>query len=688
MTDNLPFKAPELAQFSLDRSRDTVFWILPDGRLCYANDAACKALGYSRDELLKMTILDIDPRLDPKEWPHHWEETKAKNSSMIETIHRRKDGTVFHVQVAINYILFNGREYHCSIARDMSEQKRDAQILEERDRMLRLLMIAAVAANEATDIRQALRHVIDEICRVMEWPIGAAYLISADSAEHLEVADIVHSDDPERYAELIKVVTSTRFAKGFALIGEVFATGRPDVMQLREGLDVVQYPLAGAAARAGLKTALAFPVKIAADVAGVLVFASESPYFPHEQLMSVMGDVGTQLGRIIERNRSEIALQRSQASLALAQRIAHLGSWDWDLIKGVLIWSEEVYRIFGVSPATFQPSNAAFLEMVPPEERSDVRKRVLQAIEGQAPYDIEHSIILPDGAVRIVREQAEIFHDEQGRPVKVAGSVQDITEIKEAQREREGLMRTLAAKNEELESIIYASSHDLRSPLVNIQGFSWELARDCSQVLAMITEARVSADTKAKLEPLLKDSMPACVEYINASVRKMDDLMRGLLRLSRLEREPVPGTTVDVGRMVATILDSMSYRIEQAGAEVKAGELPPCKGDAGQISQVFSNLIDNALKYRVDGRKAVVRISGAVDGQMRVYTVEDNGRGISEMHKDKVFEIFHRLDPTGGVAGEGLGLTIVRRIVQRHGGSIRLESKEGQGSKFVFSLHG
>ncbi|HSV26448.1 MAG TPA: PAS domain S-box protein [Sedimentisphaerales bacterium] len=688
MAENQSFMTPEQARFSLDRSRDAVFWILPDGRLYYVNDAACTSLGYTREELLSMNILDIDAVMKPSEWHGHWQQTKEKNSSLIDTFHKRKDGSVFPVQVAINYILYEGEEYHCSMARDMSAQRRHEQILRERDLMLRLLTVAAVAANEAADIQRAMRHVIDEICRMMDWPVGAVYLQSPDSPDYLAPADIVCCSDTEKYAELIKLVRSTGFSKGVAMIGGVFQSGSPRVMQLSEDLDVNQYPLAGAAAKAGFKTSMAFPVKIAADVVGVLVFASNSPCVPDEQFMRVMGDIGTQLGRIIERRRSEVAIQKSQAGLALAQRIAHVGSWEWDLIKGGLVWSDEVYRIFGVSPGIFKPTNAAFLEMLPPDDRASVRRAILKAIEGEAAYEIEHGLIRPDGTKRIVMEKAQVFRDENGRPTKVAGSVQDITDMKDAQREREALMRTLAAKNEELESIIYASSHDLRNPLVNIQGFSWELARDCSQVRRILSEAGLPEDVIAKVEPILKESMPACVEYINSSVRKMDDLLRGLLRLSRLEREPVPASTVDVEILMADMLDSMSYRIEQAQAEVTFGKLPSCRGDAGQIAEIFSNLIDNALKYKVEGRPPKVRISGEVQGQTRVYRVEDNGRGIADMHKDKVFEIFHRLEPEGPITGEGLGLTIVRRIIQRHGGTIRLESEEGKGSVFIITLPG
>ena len=130
----------------------------------------------------------------------------------------------------------------------------------------------------------------------------------------------------------------------------------------------------------------------------------------------------------------------------------------------------------------------------------------------------------------------------------------------------------------------------------------------------------------------------------------------------------------------------MQHQINHSKAIVTVGDLPACLGDAGQIGQVLTNLLDNAVKYIDPARKGKIEISGKVEEGNSIYSVKDNGIGIASEHQDKIFEIFHRLDPTGRVAGEGLGLTIIMRILNGHKGKIWVDSSEGVGAKFSFTL--
>ena len=137
--------------------------------------------------------------------------------------------------------------------------------------------------------------------------------------------------------------------------------------------------------------------------------------------------------------------------------------------------------------------------------------------------------------------------------------------------------------------------------------------------------------------------------------------------------------------MLEQIGKAMEFQLQQAGAKLHIGNLPDCFGDAMQINQVFTNLLDNALKYRDPHRTGHLRVTGRVENGCAIYVVADNGIGISPEHQGKVFEIFHRLDPSHGT-GEGLGLTIAQRILERHNGKIWLESVPGKGSNFYVSL--
>ncbi|MEW5959514.1 MAG: ATP-binding protein, partial [Chloroflexota bacterium] len=159
-----------------------------------------------------------------------------------------------------------------------------------------------------------------------------------------------------------------------------------------------------------------------------------------------------------------------------------------------------------------------------------------------------------------------------------------------------------------------------------------------------------------------------------------------LLRLSRLGRTALEIEKLDMNRIIAGLTDTFEFRLQQTDAVLQVAEnLPLCLGDEGQISQVFANLLDNALKYLDPNRSGNIKIGGCLEGDQAIYWIEDNGIGIAPEHQPKIYEIFHRLHPDHS-DGEGLGLTIVHRILDRHHGSIRVESEPGRGSKFFVSL--
>lgn len=243
----------------------------------------------------------------------------------------------------------------------------------------------------------------------------------------------------------------------------------------------------------------------------------------------------------------------------------------------------------------------------------------------------------------------------------------------------------LGRKNEEVEAFVYIVSHDLRAPLVNLQGFAKELELSCREVATELERTPLPAATQAVLKTLVEDGIYGSLKYIRASTTKFQRLIDALLTLSRSGREVLRLEPLDIRALVGTTLDSLRQSIEAAGAQVTVGPLPPARGDATGIGQVFSNLLTNGLAYLVPGRPGRLEVGGAREDDFNRYWVKDNGSGIPESARRRLFQVFQRFHPHLA-GGEGMGLAIVKRMVERHGGRIWADSSEGEGTTFFFTL--
>jgi signal transduction histidine kinase len=240
----------------------------------------------------------------------------------------------------------------------------------------------------------------------------------------------------------------------------------------------------------------------------------------------------------------------------------------------------------------------------------------------------------------------------------------------------------LTEANEEIQRFAYIVSHDLRAPLVNIMGFTSEMESAAATIASFVKRAadRDPEGTRDVLAAAQED-IPESIGFIKTSAAKMDRLIGAILKLSREGRRVLAAEPVAMRPLLEGIAASLQHQAESRGAEFSIGPVPDLVSDRLVLEQVFSNLMENALKYGQPGRPGRIVVSGRRSGRQAVFTVADNGRGIAERDLERVFELFRRAGDQD-VPGEGIGLAHVRALVRRLGGRIDCVSRQDVGSTF------
>jgi signal transduction histidine kinase len=248
------------------------------------------------------------------------------------------------------------------------------------------------------------------------------------------------------------------------------------------------------------------------------------------------------------------------------------------------------------------------------------------------------------------------------------------------------IQETIMAKNKEMENYLYIASHDLRAPLVNIQGFSQRLKRQADSIKNLLADKRLEPEILHQLANITDENIPTTLNFIYTNTEKMDTLINGLLQLSRTGRVKMNIQKIDMNKLLAKILQSLDFQIKEAQCEIHLDPLPECYGDAALLDQIFANIISNALKYKDAGRALEITVSAKNVHNKVVYTIRDTGKGIALKHLEKIWSVFYRVDPRSDKAGEGIGLSLVKRIAEKHKGIVWAESEENKGSVFHIEL--
>lgn len=398
-----------------------------------------------------------------------------------------------------------------------------------------------------------------------------------------------------------------------------------------------------------------------------LLIRRDGVVFPIDDSAAPIRDVNGKLAGVIlifrdftEHRRHEQQMLLSRERLRLALDAAQLGTWRRDLITGEVEWSPELERLFGLEPGSFKGSREQFLDLLHPDDRPKYIDEIQAAIQERRDYRVEFRY-LRDGQYRWMEGRGRAFYDDvSGSPVSMTGIGLDITEVK-------SIELALRKANQELQYFAYASSHDLREPL-----------RMVSMYVQMI---------QSKYGHLLDEDGREFLGYARDGAKRMQALIDALLEYSQVDTvarsEP---KTIKADDVLSAVLANLRLAIRETHANITRDPLPSLCAHEFHLMQLFQNLIGNAIKYRRDVAPEI-HISAVGHSHGYVFAVRDNGEGISESDKDKVFGIFQRLHGRE-VPGAGIGLATCRKVVDQYGGDIWFESTPGVGSTFYFTLPG
>ncbi|MGE5406567.1 MAG: GAF domain-containing protein [Methanosarcina sp.] len=531
--------------------------------------------------------------------------------------------------------------------------------------------------NSLSKSRKAMIHAndeqsyIDEVCRIIVDDCGHS-MVWVGFVQHdaeKSVLPVSYSGFEEGYIEQLGITWDTT-ERGLGPTGTAIRTGKVALCR-NMGCDPAFMPWRTEAVKRGYSSSIVLPLKNNKEVFGVLCIYSKEPDSFSENEINLLSELAEDLAYGIDNIRISAsekkamqAIKESEEKLSMALENGNIGTWSYNLGTNRLEWDERMEKIFGFEQGSFNGSFKTFEACIAEDDLPRVRKALLQTIETNIPFESVFRI-RKDGDYNYVSSKASIVRNNNHKAIKISGVCFDITDMKkDAGRVLFKLNEELLRSNKELEQFAYVASHDLQEPLRMISSFT--------QLLQL------------RYGDKLNDDAREFIGYAVEGAARMQNLINDLLDFSRIETRPGKTRRLDMNKAVDLTIYNLKFNIDQRNAVITRDNLPSVIADDSQIVQLLTNLIGNSIKF-CDGIPHV-HVSAVKSEGSYIFSVKDNGIGIEPQYFEKIFRVFQRLLPKDQYEGTGIGLAICKRIVERHGGRIWVQSEPGSGSEFFFLL--
>lgn len=640
----------------VESSEDAIIAEDLSGVITSWNAAAERLYGYTAQEAVGQHTALVVPEDRRMELRRLMEGVRqGRGVRLIATQRVRKDGRRIEVSLSLSPVRDSQGALvgAAVIARDITESRRAARRLQTEHAVAQILA-------EASDFNVAAPRLLAALCQTLNVDVSELWVPDADG-EKLRLEHFRSTLSKWEAEDFERITAGMGIRSGAGLAGQVWRTRQPAWMSDVAGDETLVHRFP--AHRYRLRTGMAFPILLEYEVPGVICFFTHEELPADQPLLDTLAAIGRSIGEFLKRSRAEAALRESVQRFDRAVRGTSDGIWEWEVDTGRMYYAPRFAELLGFRPHELEGTLEQFHRLLHPDDRGPTQAAVEAHLRQGSMYDVQFRLRTKSGAYRWFRSRGTASLSDRTHPIRMSGAIQDITEQKLMEHElREEVRRR--------ERFLAVLSHELRNPLAAV--------RNATRVLST---SGVSAEMDREARRVI-DRQTAHIARLLDDLLDMSRITQGKIELRR--------SVLDLADPLRDALESVRTLAREHDIDIQAeiaGGLCYVDGDPERLRQIVDNLLSNAVKYSPAGETVCLSLSR--DGQWAVVGVKDNGMGIPADMLERIFELFVQSDNTlaRSDGGMGVGLSLVRSLVQMHGGTVSAFSEgPGRGSEFCVRL--